>query len=151
MIFVNILTRQYTILMLSFVNPTKVACKKRSYTRASLNKIFCRSDMTLTTNSCADSDGNCLLLLSSVNKDLALGYLKWDLSILLSVFKFNLSFPSKYVRSDKSGTILLVTTSQISCSLYLFFNPLLIWNIKLERSVYLFAQLSQFCHLFYIL
>ena len=82
--------------------------------------------MSLTTNSYADSDGNCLLLLSSVNKDVALGSLKWDLSVLLSVFKFKLSFPSKYVRSAKSGAILLITASQISCSLYPFFNPLLI-------------------------
>ena len=149
-----------SFLMLSILNPTKIVCKKRSCTRILLypqlssldiNKTFCPDDMSLATNSCADSDGNCLLLLSSVNKDVALGYLKWNLSILLSVFKFNLSFPSKYVRSAKSGTILWVTTSQISCSLYLFFNPLLIWNIKLERSVYLFAQLCQFCHLFYIL
>ena len=149
-----------SFLMLSFLNRTKIVCKKRSCTRISLypqlsslhvNKTFCGGDMSLTANSCVDSDGNCLLLLSLVNKDVALGYLKWDLIILLSVFKFNLSFPSKYVRSAKSGTILLVTASQISCSLYLFFNPLLISNIKLERLVYLFAQLCQFCHLFYIL
>ena len=91
-----------------------------------INKIFCRSDMSLTINSCADSDGNCLLLLSSVNKDVALGSLKWDLCILLSVFKFKWSFHSKYVRRVKSGAILLVTASQTLCSLYPFFNPLLI-------------------------
>ena len=82
--------------------------------------------MILTTNSCGDSDGSCLSLLSSVNKDVALGSLEWDLSILLSVFKFKLSFPSKYVRSPTSGAILLMTASQISCSLYPLFNPLLI-------------------------
>ena len=118
-----------------FLNPTKTACKKRSCTRASLypqkssldiNKIFCRSDMTLKTNSCASSEHNCLLLLSSVNKDVALGSLKWDLSILLSVFKLKLSFHSKFVRRAKSGAILWMTASQISCSLYLFFNLSLI-------------------------
>ena len=92
-----------------------------------------QSLMSLTTNSCAGSDGNCLLLLSSVNKDVALGSLKRYLSILLSVFKFNLSFPSKYVRSAKSCVILLMTASQILCSLYPFFNPLLIGNIKLKK------------------
>ena len=124
-----------SFLMLSFLNPTRIACKKRFRTRASLypqlssldiNKIFCRSDTSLTANSFADSDGSCLLLLSSVNKDVALGCLKWDLSILLSAFKFKLFFPSKYVRSAKSGAILFITASQISCPLYSFFNPLLI-------------------------
>ena len=74
----------------------------------------------LTTNSAADSDDNCLLLLSSVYRDIALGSLKWDLSILLSVFKFSLSFPSKYARMTKSGSILLMTALQISCSIYPF-------------------------------
>ena len=74
-----------------------------------------------------------LLLLSLINKDVALDSLKWDLSILLRVFKFKLIFPFKYVWSAKSGAILLITASQISCSLYPFFNPLLIWNIKLEQ------------------
>ena len=78
--------------------------------------------MSLTTNPCADSDGNCLLLLSSVNKDVVLGSLKWDLLNLLSVFKFNLYFFPKYVRSARSGAILLMITSQISCSLNAFFN-----------------------------
>ena len=77
--------------------------------------------MSLTTNSCADSDGNCLLLLSLENKDVALGSLKWGLSILVIVFKFKLSLPSKYVRSAKSGAILLMTALQISGSLYPFF------------------------------
>ena len=131
-----------SFLMLLFLNPTKIACKKRSCTRASLypqlsyldmNNIFCRSDMSLTVNSCADSDGNYLLLLSSVNKYVALGSLKWYLSILLNVSKFQLSFPSKYVRSAKSGAILLMTGSQISCSLYPFFNPLLIWKLRLGK------------------
>ena len=82
--------------------------------------------MSLTTNSCADSDGNCSLLLSSVNKEAVLGSLKWDLSILLSAFKFKLSIPTKYVRNAKSGAIHLITASQVSCSLYSYFNPLLI-------------------------
>ena len=82
--------------------------------------------MSLTTNPCADSHGNCLLLLSSVNKDVVLSSLKWDLLNLLSVFKFKLSFSPKYVRSARSGAILLMITSQISCSLNAFFNPLVI-------------------------
>ena len=82
--------------------------------------------MSLTTNPCADSDGNCLLLLSSVNKDVVLGSLKWDLLNLLSVFKFKLCFSPKYVRSARSGAILLMITSQTSCSLYAFFNLLVI-------------------------
>ena len=76
--------------------------------------------MSLTTNYCADSDTNCLLLLSPVNKDVALGSLKWNLSILLIVFKFKLSFLSKYAPSAKSGTILLMTAWQISFSVYAF-------------------------------
>ena len=103
--------------------------QKQSCTRASLypqlssldvNNIFCRSDMSLTTNSYADSGSNCWLLLSPVNKDVALGSLKRDLSILLIVFKFKLSFPSKYARSAKSGTKLLMTALEISFSLYAF-------------------------------
>ena len=133
---------QSSFLMLLFLNPTNIVYKKQFCTRASLhpqlssldiNKIFWWSDMSLTTNSCADLDGNCLLLPSLVNKDVALDSLKWDLSILLSVFKFKLFFPFKYVWSTKSGAILLITASQILCSLYPFFNPLLIWNIKLEQ------------------
>ena len=89
--------------MLAFLNPTKLACKKRFCMRASLfqqlssldiNKTFCRSDMSLTANFCGDSNGNCLVLLSELNKDVALGSLMWDLCILLSVFKLKLSFPS---------------------------------------------------------
>ena len=64
--------------MSSLLHPTKIARKKRSSTRGSLysqlsslgiNKIIYRSNMDLTTNSSADSNGNCLQLLSLVNKD----------------------------------------------------------------------------------
>ena len=139
---------QSSFLMLLFLNPTKTSWKKQSCMRALLypqlpsldiNNFFCQSDMSLTTNSCVDSDSNCLLLLCSVNKDVALGSLKWNLSTLLSVFKFRLSFPSKYVQSTKSGAIVLMTASQISCSPYPFFNLFfffeklsLFWKISLS-------------------
>ena len=61
-----------------------------------MNKIFFRSDVGLTTNSSADSDGKYLLLLRSVNKDVALGSLTHS-------FQCTLSRPAENTRKPLGG------------------------------------------------